>query len=64
MAWSTPRRKEVKVGMGSPAVGVREFLLVNEKPVDEVSLNFFYQPRTLTLLCLVIAALVYVVFTR
>jgi len=37
---------------------------VNEKPVDEVSLNFFYEPRTLTLLVVAVFALLYIAFNR
>jgi len=41
-----------------------DFVYINEKPVDDVSLNLFYQPRTLTLLCIVILALLHVAFNR
>ncbi|CAG7835433.1 unnamed protein product [Allacma fusca] len=41
-----------------------DFAAVNEKPVDDVSLNFFYEPRTLTLLCVAIGTLVYIAFNR
>lgn len=41
-----------------------DFVYINEKPVDDVSLTFFYQPRTLTTLCLVILVFVQVAFQR
>lgn len=41
-----------------------DFVYINEKPVDDVSLTFFYQPRTLTLLCIVIIVLVQIAFQR
>ena len=37
---------------------------VNDHKVTEISINFFYQPRTLTLLLLVTVGLVFVVFIR
>lgn len=40
------------------------FMWSNERRVDDVVLGFFYKPHTLTLLALVIAALVYLAFTR
>jgi hypothetical protein len=44
--------------------GLEDFVYINEKPVDDVSLTFFYQPRTLTTLCLVILVFVQVAFQR
>jgi len=41
-----------------------DFATINEKPVDDVSISLFYEPRTLTLLCLGISALIYVAFNR
>jgi hypothetical protein len=46
-----------------PLVGA-DFLYINEKPVDDVSVSLFYQPRTLTTLCIVILALIHVAFNR
>lgn len=40
------------------------FERVNEKPVDEISLEFFYKPHTITLLAVSIAGLMYFAFTR
>jgi len=70
MAWSTPRRNHAAKGQGqtnqyaATEIKSGEFTAVNEKPVDEVSLNFFYEPRTLTLLFLAIVALIYIAFNR
>lgn len=38
--------------------------VVNERKVTEITLNFFYQPRTLTLLFLIVMSLVGVAFMR
>lgn len=38
--------------------------IVNERKVTEITLNLFYQPRTLTLLSLIMASLVCVAFMR
>ena len=51
----------------SPAVQAERkeaFERVNEKPVDEISLEFFYKPHTITLLAVSIAAVMYFAFTR
>lgn len=40
------------------------FYTINERPVDDISLEFFYKPHTLTLLAVSIAVVVYVAFTR
>ena len=38
--------------------------VVNERKVTEITLNFFYRPRTLTLLSLIVVSLVFVAFMR
>jgi len=40
------------------------FVSINERPVDDISLEFFYQPHTITLLLCCISGLVYIAFTR
>lgn len=40
------------------------FAVINERPVDDISLEFFYKPHTLTLLICAILLLVYTAFTR
>lgn len=37
---------------------------INERPVDDISLDFFYKPHTVTLLTVCIALLLYFAFTR
>nr|CAG4640830.1 EOG090X05CZ [Eulimnadia texana] len=45
-------------------VAEQHFLDINERPVDDISLEFFYKPHTLTLLSLCTTALLYSAFTR
>lgn len=40
------------------------FSAVNERPVDDISLQFFYKPHTITLLAVSIAAVIYFAFVR
>ncbi|XP_067133639.1 phosphatidylserine synthase-like [Centruroides vittatus] len=40
------------------------FYDINERPVDQISLEFFYKPHTITLLLVSIIALLYSAFTR
>ncbi|ELU01944.1 hypothetical protein CAPTEDRAFT_122558 [Capitella teleta] len=40
------------------------FYTINERPVDDISLEFFYKPHTITLLTLSIVGLLYCAFTR
>lgn len=40
------------------------FCTINEKPVDDISLEFFYKPHTITLLLFSIGALIYFAFVR
>lgn len=40
------------------------FSTINEHPVDDISLEFFYKPHTITLLTVSIAGLLYTAFTR
>ncbi|KAG1696137.1 Phosphatidylserine synthase 1 [Nymphon striatum] len=37
---------------------------VNERPVDDISLEFFYKPHTISLLSVTIVSLIYFAFTR
>lgn len=39
------------------------FTAINERPVDDISIQFFYQPHTLTLLMLAIGYALYVAFS-
>lgn len=40
------------------------FANINEMPVDDISIEFFYKPHTITLLLISIAAVVYFAFVR
>ncbi|XP_017844012.2 phosphatidylserine synthase 1 isoform X2 [Drosophila busckii] len=40
------------------------FVIVNERPVDDISLDFFYKPHTITLLAVSILAGMYFAFVR
>ncbi|ROT80670.1 hypothetical protein C7M84_000590 [Penaeus vannamei] len=40
------------------------FISINERPVDDISLEFFYKPHTITLLIVIISGLIYFAFTR
>lgn len=40
------------------------FLVVNERPVDDISLDFFYKPHSITLLAVSILAVMYFAFVR
>lgn len=42
----------------------RTFVVVNERPVDDISLEFFYKPHTLTLLAVSIIGVMYIAFIR
>ncbi|GAB0087841.1 Phosphatidylserine synthase [Sergentomyia squamirostris] len=43
---------------------VEAFITVNEKPVDDISLEFFYKPHTITLLAVSIVCAMYFAFVR
>lgn len=40
------------------------FMDINERPVDDISLDFFYKPHTVTLLAISIIAVMYCAFVR
>lgn len=40
------------------------FNSINERPVDDISLEFFYKPHTITLLAVSIASVIYTAFVR
>lgn len=40
------------------------FTSVNERPVDDISLEFFYKPHTVTLLAVSIISMMYFAFVR
>ena len=40
------------------------YMYMNERPVDDISLEFFYKPHTLTVLAVSIFAVMYFAFVR
>ena len=42
----------------------KTFLVVNERPVDDISLDFFYKPHSITLLAVSVLAVMYFAFVR
>lgn len=40
------------------------FSSINEKQVDDISLQFFYKPHTISLLAITIAIVIYTAFVR
>lgn len=42
----------------------RTFVVINERPVDDISLEFFYKPHTITLLAVSIIGVMYFAFIR
>ncbi|KAL0849142.1 hypothetical protein ABMA28_013490 [Loxostege sticticalis] len=47
-----------------PSEFVDAFSSINERPVDDISLEFFYKPHTITLLAVSIASVIYSAFVR
>lgn len=48
----------------SRQTNVDPFVTINERPVDDISLDFFYKPHTVTLLAVSIIAVMYFAFVR
>lgn len=48
----------------SPDIKLKSFLAMNERAVEDQTLNFFYKPHTITLLFSSIFAVMYFAFTR
>lgn len=70
---ATPtKRRDASDGSGSSAGARRKrkdeiaqtFVIVNERPVDDISLDFFYKPHTITLLAVSVLAVMYFAFVR
>jgi len=70
---ATPtKRRDRSDGSGSSAGARRKrkeeiaqtFVIVNERPVDDISLDFFYKPHTITLLAVSVLAVMYFAFVR
>lgn len=45
-------------------VATDSFSSINERPVDDISIEFFYKPHTISLLLISIGAVIYSAFTR
>ena len=60
--WAKMARGRTVSGCSSD--GSDHFYTINERPVDDISLEFFYKPHTITLLTVCIAGLIYSAFTR
>lgn len=48
----------------SPRKRVDSFPAINERPVDDISLDFFYKSHTITLLAISIGVVIYTAFVR
>lgn len=48
----------------SHQVSLASFIAMNERAVEDMTLNFFYRPHTITLLLCSVFAAMYVAFTR
>ena len=44
--------------------GTDSFPNINERPVEDISIEFFYKPHTITLLLISICAVIYFAFVR
>nr|CAD7195248.1 unnamed protein product [Timema douglasi] len=53
----------IKVNSETPGI-CNTFNTINERPVDDISLEFFYKPHTITLLAVSIAAVICTAFIR
>ncbi|KAL7644845.1 UNVERIFIED_CONTAM: hypothetical protein RMT77_004662 [Armadillidium vulgare] len=60
--WSKMSSRRRTYSSGSDASD--HFISINERPVDDISLEFFYRSHTITLLVVTIIGLIYVAFTR
>ncbi|KAJ9593912.1 hypothetical protein L9F63_014672, partial [Diploptera punctata] len=70
---TSPRRHEVESGrvvciflasISHPTILRYSFSSINERPVDDISIELFYRPHTITLLAVSIGAVIYSAFTR
>ena len=60
MATTTTRRRIYSSGSEASD----HFVSINERQVDDISIDFFYKPHTITLLIVIISGLIYFAFTR
>lgn len=55
-AHRTPRKDDVNYKL--------HFRMINEQQVEDICMDFFYKPHTITLLTVTVLSLMYFVFTR
>lgn len=58
------RRQLTRSSAGDPLSPRAIFYNINERPVDDISIELFYKPHTLTLLFISIIVVFYIAFTR
>lgn len=56
--------KSTKAAVIDTAAITESFHAINEKRVDDINLDIFYKPHTITLLAVSIAAVIYSAFVR
>lgn len=61
---SQPRRGSCTDQPGATGLRSDPFISVNERPVDDISLEFFYRPHTVTLLAVSIISMMYFAYVR
>lgn len=61
---TTPSMLAAGIGSDNLKEIANTFVIVNEHPVDDISLNFFYKPHTITLLAVSVLAVMYFAFVR
>lgn len=61
---SAPVSPVARAKDASTSIVNNAFSDINERPVDDISLDFFYKPHTVTLLAISIVAVMYCAFVR
>ena len=56
--------KNAKTNSNSARARFDSFNTINEKPVDDISLEFFYTPHSISALAFAIAIVIYSAFVR
>ena len=58
------RQRSMSEGSEHGSDASDHFVSINERPVDDISLDFFYKPHTITTMFVMAAGLTYAAFTR
>jgi len=58
------RKRAPSVGSEHGSDASDHFVSINERPVDDISLEFFYKPHTITTMFVLVAVVTYTAFTR